>query len=112
MVNPRRGEVALAANGTQLPMRLTLGALAELEASFSVDNLTALGDRFGTGQLSARDITRVLAAGLRGAGAQVSDADVADFVFDEGLPGAIRAAVTLLEVTFGAGERPTVPPGP
>jgi hypothetical protein len=113
MTNPRRGEVALAADDRQLPMRLTLNALAELETSFAVDNLAALGERFGSGQLSSRDVIRILGAGLRGAGARMDDGEVAALAFDEGLSGAIRAAVALLEATFGAaGDRPMAAPEP
>jgi Phage tail tube protein, GTA-gp10 len=113
MTNPRRGEVALLADGKSRAMRLTLAALAELETSFAVDNLAALGERFGSGQLSSRDVIRILGAGLRGAGARMEDGEVAALAFDEGLAGAIRAAVALLEATFGAAsERPTALPEP
>lgn len=101
MINRYRGETALMVDGEPLPMRLTLGALAELEHAFSVDSLPALGERFAGGRLSARDVTRILAAGLRGAGSSVSEDQVAGLAFDGGLNGAIRAAITLLDATFG-----------
>ncbi len=41
MINRYRGESALMVDGEPLPMRLTLGALAELEHAFSVDSLPA-----------------------------------------------------------------------
>lgn len=117
MINRYRGETALMVDGQALPMRLTLGALAELEHAFSVDSLPALGERFAGGKLSARDVTRILAAGLRGAGSSVSEDEVAKLAFDGGLNGAIRAAIDLLDATFGepAGEaeaasRPPPPP--
>ena len=43
MVNRHRGETALMVEGEALPLRLTLGALAELEHAFAVDSLPALG---------------------------------------------------------------------
>ena len=101
MINRYRGETALMVDGEPLPMRLTLGALAELEHAFSVDSLPALGERFAGGRLSARDVTRILAEGLRGAGSSVSEDQVAGLAFDGGLNGAIRAAITLLDATFG-----------
>jgi hypothetical protein len=100
MINRYRGETALMVDGEPLPMRLTLGALAELEHAFSVDSLPALGERFAGGKLSARDVTRILAAGLRGAGSSVSEDQVASLAFDGGLNGAIRAAIDLLDATF------------
>ena len=121
MINRYRGETALMVDGEPLPMRLTLGALAELEHAFSVDSLPALGERFVGGRLSARDVTRILAAGLRGAGSSVSEDRVASLAFDGGLNGAIRAAIALLDATFcdpagdppmeaGDTPRPPLPP--
>ncbi|MGE7472371.1 gene transfer agent family protein [Bosea sp. NPDC003192] len=115
MVNRYRGEVALMVEGRALPMRLTLGALAELEDAFSVENLPALGERFAAGRLSARDITRILSAGLRGAGGTLAVDEVASLSFDDGLNGAIAAAIALLDATFapagqGAETRPPSPP--
>lgn len=111
MVNRHRGETALMVEGEALPMRLTLGALAELEHAFAVDSLPALGQRFVAGHLSARDIIRIIAAGLRGAGKAIRDEEVAGLPFDGGLAGAIRAAISLLEATFGDGD-PVRPPQP
>jgi hypothetical protein len=115
MVNRYRGEVALMVEGRALPMRLSLGALAELEDAFSVENLPALGERFAAGRLSARDITRILSAGLRGAGGTLGTDEVAALSFDGGLNGAIAAAISLLDATFapageGAEVRPPSPP--
>lgn len=101
MVNRYRGETPLMVEGEALPMRLTLGALAELEDAFKVDSLPSLGERFASGRLSARDVTRILTAGLRGAGSSVSEVQVAGLAFDEGLHGAIAAAIGLLDATFG-----------
>lgn len=104
MINRHRGDAPLMVKGEALPMRLTLGALAELEHAFGVDNLPALGERFVTGHLSARDIIRILAAGLRGAGCSISDEQVSALCFDGGLHGAITAAMQLLHASFGSGE--------
>jgi hypothetical protein len=117
MVNRYRGEVALMVEGRALPMRLTLGALAELEDAFAVDSIPALGERFATGRLSSRDVTRILAAGLRGAGSTMAPDEVAALTFDGGLNGAIAAAIALLDATFApageaAGSRPQQPPEP
>jgi hypothetical protein len=115
MVNRYRGETPLLVDGEALPMRLTLGALAELEDAFQVDSLPALGERFAQGRLSARDVTRILTAGLRGAGSSVSAEHVAGLAFDGGLDGAITAAIRLLDATFGesaGGAEPPRPPQP
>ena len=52
MPNRRRGEVALQLGETRYTLCLTLGALAELEDAFGVQDLMALAERFGTGRLS------------------------------------------------------------
>lgn len=73
MPNKYRGEIDAQLGGRQRTLVLTLGALAELESAFGADDLVALAERFGTGRLSARDLTRILGAGLRGAGEAVTD---------------------------------------
>ena len=100
-VNRRRGEVAATLDGREHRLCLTLGALAELEDAFAVDDLGALAGRFSSGRLSARDILRVVGAGLRGGGSPVSDVEVAAMTIDAGLVGFARLAAELLEVTFG-----------
>ncbi len=104
--NRRRGEVAARIDGRDRTLCLTLGALAELEAAFAADNLIELAERFETGRLSAADIIRIIACGLRGAGESVSDAEVAAMRIDGGAAGFARIAADLLGITFGAVEPP------
>ena len=105
MANRHRGEIEAEIGGVRRRLVLTLGALAELEDAFSADDLVALTERFGSGRLKARDLTRIIAAGLRGAGEAVSDEEVAAFVVDGGAQGYVRIAAELVAVTFGgAGE--------
>lgn len=115
MPNTHRGEIEARLGGRTYVLCLTLGALAELEAAFGVDDLGALGARFAAGTLSARDLIRILGAGLRGGGTGISDDEVATFALGEGLEGAVKAAVALLTAAFGTSEggqnaaRPPVP---
>lgn len=110
--NRRRGEVAATIDGQQKILCLTLGALAELEDASKVDDLAALGQRFSSGKLSARDLMRVLAAGLRGGGNDVSDEDVAAIRFDGGTAGCALIVGELLAATFGTGEAQDNPTRP
>jgi hypothetical protein len=103
MPNRHRGEIEAEIGGRQCTLVLTLGALAELEAAFGADDLVALAERFGSGRLKARDLTRIIAAGLRGAGEEVSDEEVARMAVEGGAAGAVRVAVELIEATFGKG---------
>jgi hypothetical protein len=100
MPNRHRGEIEVTLGGARRRLVLTLGALAELEAAFGADDLTALAERFGTGRLSARDLTRIIGAGLRGAGGDVSDQDVSAMAVDGGAAGYVRIAVELIAATF------------
>jgi len=102
--NRRRGEVCATIDGQERRLCLTLGALAELEDAFRVDDVAALAERFGTGRLSARDLVRVIAAGLRGAGGEASDDAVAAMRFENGAAGAARIAADLLAAAFGEPE--------
>ena len=109
-VNRRRGETAATLDGRERRLCLTLGALAELEAAFEAQDLTALVERFSSGRLSARDLIRVIAAGLRGAGEAVSDEEVGSMRVESGAAGYARIASELLAATFGTGEG--APPNP
>ncbi|MCW2307891.1 gene transfer agent family protein [Rhodobium gokarnense] len=106
MVNRHRGEIEALLDGRPRVLCLTLGALAELEAAFAVDDLAGLAERFATGRLSAMDLVKVIGAGLRGAGETVSDADVARMTADGSATGFARIAADLLKATFGTRETP------
>ncbi len=109
-VNRRRGEVAARIDGRDYTLCLTLGALAELEDAFAADDLGELAKRFSSGRLSARDMLRVIAAGLRGGGHAVSEEDVRAMRCDEGAAGFARIVSALLTATFGGGEEPAQNP--
>lgn len=103
MPNTYRGEISADLGGRQRTLVLTLGALAELESAFGASDLMALAERFGTGRLSARDLVRIIAAGLRGAGETVSDDDVAAMTIDGSATGYVRVAADLIAATFEGG---------
>lgn len=100
MPNIHRGEIAAEIGGRRRTLVLTLGALAELEAAFGAADLVALAERFGAGRLSARDLVRIIGAGLRGAGEAVSDDEVAAMPADGGAGGYVRIAAELIAATF------------
>ena len=104
MANRHRGEIDAEIGGAHRTLVLTLGALAELEAAFGADDLAALAERFAQGRLRARDLIRIIGAGLRGAGASVSDDDVATMHAADGAQGYVRIAADLIEATFGAAD--------
>ncbi len=101
MANRHRGEIEAELGGVKRNLVLTLGALAELEDAFGADDLVALTERFATGRLTARDLTRIIGAGLRGAGETVSDDEVARLAVDGGAQGYVRIAAALIAATFG-----------
>lgn len=104
MANRYRGEVDAMLDGRPWTLCLTLGALAELEHAFQCGDMTALVDRFSSGKLSARDATKIIGAGLRGAGHAIDDDQVARMTADGGASGYATVVADLLTVTFGAAE--------
>jgi len=110
MVNRHRGEIAAELDGRARRLVLTLGALAELEDAFGAQDLIALTDRFGCGRLSARDAMRIIVAGLRGAGEDVTEDEVGRMTTPGGAAGFARIVGDLLAATFGAA--PESAPGP
>jgi hypothetical protein len=109
VANFHRGEIEAEIGGARRRLVLTLGALAELEAAFGADDLVALAERFGTGRLRARDLARIIGAGLRGAGDDVSDDDVAEMEVQGGAAGYVRIAADLIAATFGGDNEPETP---
>jgi hypothetical protein len=106
MENPWAGEVSLVIDGTPRVLKLTLGALAELEAAMGTDTLVALAERFETGRFSTRDVLSLVVAGLRGGGWRGSSADLLSAEITGGPVAASRAAGLLLVRGFqvpGAG---------
>ncbi len=112
MPNPRRGEVEARLGGRSYTLCLTLGALADMEAAFGAEDLQALGRRFGEGRVSAKDIVRILGAGLRGGGTALSDDEVAALPMPDGLEPVVDAAARLLIATFGSGAEGDASPAP
>lgn len=105
-VNARRGEVEAVLDGRAHRLCLTLGALAELEDAFALEDVASLAQRFGSGKLSARDLTRIIGAGMRGGGTPATDEQVAAMAIDGGAAGAARIAADLLTAAFGGPEEP------
>jgi hypothetical protein len=101
MHNRHRGEIEAEIGGTRRRLVLTLGALAELEAAFGAEDLIGLAERFGAGRLRARDLVRVIGAGLRGAGEVISDEEVARLEVRGAAAGYMRIAADLIGATFG-----------
>jgi hypothetical protein len=101
MPNIQRGEISAVFEGEERVLCLTLGALAELEARLQVGDLVGLSERFAAGRVSARDLTAIIGAGLRGGGNAITDDDLARMSIEGGLRGAAEIAARLLRATFG-----------
>ena len=76
MANPWTGEVTLILDGQRHAMKLTLGALAELEQSLQAGSLVELVQRFESSAFSSGDVLALIVAGLRGGGHSVSAQDL------------------------------------
>ncbi len=100
MANPWTGEVALVINGERRVLKLTLGALAELEAGLEADTLIDLVQRFEKGAFSSRDVAALIVAGLRGGGWAGGAADLLTAEIEGGPIGAARVAGQLLARAF------------
>ncbi len=101
MTNPHAGEVALVIDGRRHVLKLTLGALAEMEAALPSGSLIDLVERFEAGRFTARDLVALIVAGLRGGGWDGTAADLARAEIAGGLRGAAEAAGLLLTRAFG-----------
>ncbi len=104
MANPFAGEVSVIVDGVPHVAKLTLGALAELEASLETGSLMDLIERIEARRFSARDVMAILVAGLRGGGWQGGSGDLARADFDGGPMGAAKLAAQLLARAFSLPE--------
>jgi hypothetical protein len=100
MANPFRGEVVLSVDGEARVMRLTLGALAELEARLKSDSLIDMIGRFEAGTFRVRDLVCLITAGLNGGGWRISETELLARQIDGGPLAAAEAAAKLLKLTF------------
>lgn len=106
MANPWAGEVAIWLDGQRHVAKLTLGALAELEAALEMDSLMELIERFEGQRFSTRDVLALVVAGLRGGGWQGSAADLRTVEIGGGPVAAARAAAELLARAFAMPGEP------
>lgn len=100
MANPLAGEVRLKLDGQVHELRLTLGALAELEAELDGETALDLIERFEQSQFSTRDVLALIVAGLRGGGWRGTSEDLLSAEIEGGLMGATKAAAQLLARAF------------
>ncbi|WP_112872710.1 gene transfer agent family protein [Paracoccus endophyticus] len=108
MANPHRGEVAVWLGGERRVARLTLGALAALEATLGADSLVGVIERFESGRFASRDVIAVLVAGLRAGGWQGTADDLMTVEIGGGPVEAARLAAELLALAF---RGPALPAG-
>lgn len=107
MTNAHRGEIEAELDGKHYRLCLTLGALAELEHAFGEGDMLGVVERFEDGRITARDAIRILGAGLRGAGYDISDEDISAMRAEGGATGYVEIVARLLMATFGAAQMET-----
>lgn len=100
LANPFAGEVALVIEGERHVLKLTLGALAELESALEADTLVALVERYEAGQFSTRDMLALIVAGMRGGGWRGEASDLLSSEIEGGPLAAAKAAGQLLARAF------------
>ncbi|MGR3837524.1 MAG: gene transfer agent family protein [Cognatishimia sp.] len=100
MENPWAGELRLVIDGQAHVLKLTLGALAELEAGLETGGLVDLVARFESGGFASRDVLALLVAGLRGGGWQGTARDLLQAEIEGGPMAGAKAAAQLLVRAF------------
>ena len=104
ITNRHRGEVSARLDGKDYCLCLTLGALAELESSFAIDDIATLAERFSSGRLSSLDMLKIIGAGLRGGGHTLCNDEVSQMRADGGATGFAGTVAELLTATFGQAQ--------
>jgi len=98
--NPWAGEVMVTLDGVAHRAKLTLGALAELEAQLGAESLLDLVARFEAGRFASRDVLALIVAGLRGGGWSGSARDLMSVEIAGGPVAAAQVAAALLARAF------------
>ena len=91
-------------DGVSHDCKLTLGALAELEAALGAESLVDLIRRFEAAAYSGADVLAVVVAGLRGGGWTGTAADLMTAEIAGGPVGAAKAAALMLARAFSVPE--------
>lgn len=94
---PHRGEVKIELEGRTLLMRPTFECLVQIEQATGRPIMDVVR-RFADHRFGVTDVTAVIAAGLKGAGAPVTDERVAEMVFNTGF---LQAAGPASQLLFG-----------
>lgn len=92
--------MALVIDGERHVLRLTLGALAELEAAVGAGSLLDLVQRFEGNGFSSADVLALLKAGLRGGRSTLAEEALLHAEIEGGPMAAARAAAELLARAF------------
>ncbi|HPE26252.1 MAG: gene transfer agent family protein [Rhodobacteraceae bacterium] len=103
-MNPWAGEVTIVVDGERRIAKLTLGALAELEAALGAGSLLEIAERFEAGRFTSRDVLMLVVAGLRGGGWDGTAETLMTAEIAGGPVGAARAAAELLARAFAVPE--------
>ncbi|NVO27771.1 gene transfer agent family protein [Donghicola sp. C2-DW-16] len=104
MANPWAGEVTLQVNGVPVVLKLTLGALAGLEARLGADSLVGLIERFEGGAYRTADLLALIHAGLQGGGWHGTEAELAQAEIAGGFAYAAAVAARALALAFAPPE--------
>ncbi len=93
-MNKQRGDVAVTLDGRECVLRPTFDALVEIEERLGI-GLVPLAKRFVAGEFGIREVSVILAAGLRGAGQKVPE-DLGNKIVKAGVLSFTQALVQLL----------------
>jgi len=92
----------LVIDGERHVMKLTLGALAELETALEAGSRVEMVERFESGRFTTRDVLALVVAGLRGGGWRGRPEDLVSAAIEGGPLAAAAAAAELLVKAFRA----------
>lgn len=97
--NRHRGEVTAIVNGRPCRLRLTLAALAQIEACYGDTDILTLTERFAASGMNWQDAQNILRAGLAATGDARAHARH-DLSVKGGAAAAVDLAHRLLEAAF------------
>lgn len=103
--NPQRNELTIKLGDKSFLVRPTFGFIVEVEEYFDSPLTTLVLEKLQTGKIKALELAAIIAAGVRGAGKEVSDEEIQEAIAAAGTVVSIDAILPLLMNAFSGADK-------
>lgn len=105
VANPQRNEVVVTIGDKEFLTRASFTFIAEIEEYFDAPLASIIFDRLQNGKIKIVDLSVIIAAGIRGAGGNISMSEIQEALAEAGTVAATEALVTLIMTAFSGSNK-------